>query len=147
MTVGRICQREVDFATPDETVQAIAQRMNSRNVGMLVILDPDKRPVGVVTDRDLAVRVVAKALDPVTTPLEEIMTAEPANVQEEMPIEEALTLMRHHGVRRLPVIDKHERLVGVIAMDDILELLIEEFHTVGAVVSKASPRRVGEFQP
>ena len=63
MSVGRICNREVDLAEPDESVQIAARRMNSRNVGTLMVLDKDSRPIGILTDRDLAIRVVAKGLE------------------------------------------------------------------------------------
>ena len=74
MSTGRICVREVDIAEVDESVQAAAQRMNSRNVGALVVLDQEKRPLGMLTDRDLAVRVLAKAVAPNQTTVGEVMT-------------------------------------------------------------------------
>ena len=72
MSVGRICTRTVDLADLDETAQVAASRMNTRNVGTLLVLDDQKRPVGIVTDRDLAIRVVAKGLDPNSTTLESV---------------------------------------------------------------------------
>ena len=64
MSVGRICTRYVDLADPEETVQAAARRMLERKVGTVVILDPAKRPVGLLTDRDLVLRVLAQGQDP-----------------------------------------------------------------------------------
>ncbi|MEM9588816.1 MAG: CBS domain-containing protein, partial [Planctomycetota bacterium] len=90
MAVGRICTREVDVAAPDESAQVAAQRMKKRNVGSLVVLDQHQRPAGVITDRDLVLRVLATGLEPGTTSLSEVMTKLPDSVLETTPIESAI---------------------------------------------------------
>lgn len=75
MSVGKICTREVDLAEADESVQAAAQRMHARNVGTLVVLDSDNKPLGMVTDRDLSVRVLGNSLNPFQTTVGKVMTA------------------------------------------------------------------------
>ena len=139
MSVGRICTRTVDLADLDETAQVAASRMNSRNVGTLVILDDQKRPVGIVTDRDLALRVVGKGLDPNTTMLEAVMSGVPESVTESTAIESALATMRLGAHRRLPVVDDQNQLVGLISVDDVLELLCEEFQEIGKLIRTESP--------
>ena len=67
MSVGRICVREVDLTSPDESTRVAARRMHDRKVGTLVVCNPSRQPVGILTDRDLAVRVVAEGRDPATT--------------------------------------------------------------------------------
>ena len=115
MSAGRLCVREVDIAEIDESVQAAAQRMNSRNVGTLVVLDKEKRPVGMVTDRDLAVRVLAKAGDPIQTTVGEVMTKYFHTISENSPIEDALRVMRTGRCRRLPVVDSLGKLVALLS--------------------------------
>ena len=139
MSVGRICTRTVDTADLDETTQVAASRMNSRNVGSLIILDDDRHPVGIITDRDLAVRVVAKGLDPNTTTVDAVMTGCPERVTESTPIETAIGVMRSGPHRRLPVVDSQDQLIGILSLDDVLELLCEEFEEIGKLVRNESP--------
>lgn len=139
MAIGRICQREVDFADPEETVFQAAVRMQQRTVGALVVLDGDRRPVGIVTDRDLVIRAIAAGRDPFTTTVAEVMTRHPKTVSEETPIESALSLMRSGVFRRLPVVDQDDRLVGLVTLDDILMLLSEEFESIGALIRQETP--------
>lgn len=139
MSAGRICVREVDFAEVGESVQMAAQRMNSRNVGTLVVLDKEKRPIGMLTDRDLAVRVLAKAGDPIQTIVGEVMTASLRTVTENTPIEDVLRAMRLGRCRRLPVVDSAGKLVGLVSVDDILDLLISEFRDIGVLLREESP--------
>src|SRR5579871_4018877 len=110
MSVGRICTRQVDIADANETAQAAAQRMHARKVGCLIVLNEARQPVGIVTDRDLTVRVLAEGLDPVQTLLAEVMTRAPKTLHEEAPIEEALRIMRCGAFRRLPVVDRSGKL-------------------------------------
>ena len=140
MTIGRICCREVDTADPQEPVRAAAQRMGARAVGTLVVLDPDDRPAGILTDRDLAVRVVGAGRDPNTTRVGDVMTASVHTAFEEKPIEDALALMRLEAVRRLVVVRRDGTLVGILSLDDVLTLLAEEFRDVGRLLRKEAPR-------
>ena len=139
MSVGRICIREVDLAEPDESVQVAAARMNSRNVGTLVVVDGESRPVGIITDRDLAIGVVAKGYDPATTMVHEVMTIAPDVVDEDTSIEAAICRMRAGPFRRLPVVNHDGKLAGLISLDDILDLLSEEFTEIGRLVRKEGP--------
>jgi len=139
MSVGRICQREVDFADPTESVFQAAERMHQRTVGALVILDADRRPIGIVTDRDLATRVIAGCRDPFTTTVAEVMTRHPKTVTEDTVIEEVLSLMRSGAFRRIPVVDRDDRLVGLVTLDDVLMLLCEEFATIGTLLQRETP--------
>jgi len=113
--------------------------MHQRTVGALVILDDDRRPTGIVTDRDLTTRVIAGSRDPFTTSLAEVMTRYPKTVTEDTAIETALTLMRSGAFRRIPVVDRDDRLVGLVTLDDILMLLCEEFTTIGTLLSRETP--------
>jgi len=139
MSVGRICVREVDIASPEESAQAAAERMSSRAVGSLVVVDEARRPVGMLSDRDLTVRVLAKSKDPRQTKVGEIMTAAPETVKDDTPIEQALAVMRRGPCRRLPVVDVDGKLLGLLSLDDILDLLAEEFRDIGVLLQRESP--------
>jgi CBS domain-containing protein len=139
MSVGRICIREVDTALEVESAQEAAQRMHDRKVGTLVVVDELERPIGILTDRDLAVRVVARGADPYVVTVSELMTRLPRTVNQNAPIEAALASMRAGACRRLPVVDDKGKLVGLVSLDDILNLIAEEFRQVGKLLSEESP--------
>jgi CBS domain-containing protein len=137
MSVGKICARAVHVAGPGETAREAARRMVREGVGTLVVIGGDQRPVGFVTDRDLMFRCVAEARDPARTPLEAVMTTPVVAVPEDLPIEAALVRMADAAVRRLAVVDRAGCLAGVLALDDVLELLAEESATIGRIVGRA----------
>ena len=142
MSVGRICVREVDTASPDDSVTVAAERMHQRAVGMLVVVTNDDRIVGVVTDRDLVSRVLAKGCSPMETRVRDVMTVSPTTISEWTQIEPALIIMRKGKFRRLPVVDHDNKLVGLITLDDILMLLSEEFSQIGRLLMRETPRAV-----
>ena len=141
MSVGAICVRSVEIASPDESVRTVALRMANAGVGTVIVLGEGKRPVGILTDRDVALRCVAEKRDPDSTEVGAAMTAPPTCVHESTPIEDALARMAGSHVRRLVVVDDEERLVGVLALDDVLELLAEEATTIGRLLGRRAAAR------
>ena len=93
-----------------------------------------------LTDRDLAIRVVARGIDPFSTTVGQVMTRGPRTVLQSSPIESALGVMRVAACRRLPVVDDGGKLVGLLSLDDILDLLAEEFSEIGKLLGEESPR-------
>ena len=139
MAIGNICQRDVDTFEAHELVTSIASRMHQRGVGALVGVDGARHPIGIVTDRDLMVRVLAGGKDAATTTASAVMTPSPRTIYENSPIETAIQLMRGGAFRRLPVVDSHGVLVGLVTLDDILMLLADEFGDVGRMLEKQTP--------
>lgn len=146
MSVGRICVVEVDTAQPEEAVEVVAQRMHQHAVGTLVVIDKAREVVGIVTDRDLVARVLAKGLSPSQTALREVMTVAPKTVSPETSIESALLIMRTGRFRRVPVVDDGNHLVGLVTLDDVLMLLGEEFAQIGRLIKRETPRAIIEDQ-
>jgi CBS domain-containing protein len=144
MSVSRICIHEVDLARPTETVQVAAHRMHDRKVGTLVVLDDDRKPIGILTDRDIAIRVVAFARHPSTTTVFDVMTTRLFTVDEGAAIEKALSLMRTHQVRRLLVVDLEGRLSGLLTLDDILEFLAREFRMISQLLDREGPHSLAK---
>jgi CBS domain-containing protein len=142
MSAGRICVRDVDLADPGESAWEAAARMHQRAVGALVVLNDSREPIGIITDRDLVERVLSPCTDPQSTPVSEIMTPSPKTISEDDSIEAALTLMRSGRFRRLPVVDRDGKLVGLLTLDDILMLLAEELAQVGQLLERETPRAV-----
>jgi len=141
MSVGRICTRDVDTASGEETVLVAAQRMRDRGVGTLVVVDERAHPTGLLSDRDLVLRVVAQERDPARTHVREVMTATPMTILESSSIESALGHMRTGRFRRMPVVNAAGELVGIVSLDDVLALLAEELTMVGVLLERESPHR------
>jgi CBS domain-containing protein len=140
MSLHRICVREVDLAEPYESVQAAADRMLARNVGSLVIVDAERKPVGIITDRDLTLRVMAAGRNPYVTTVSEVMTQPVSTVPEDASIGEVILAMRSGPHRRLIVVDECGGLAGVVSIDDLLDMLIREFAELCEVLRNESPR-------
>ena len=141
MSAGRICSRVVVTASPNESIRVAAQHMAEKDVGTSVVVDPSRVPeaVGIITDRDLAMRCIAGRLDPDQTQISKVMTAPVQSVDEETPIEEALSRMAGAATRRLVVTGKGRSLIGILSLDDVLELLVEEAASIGRLLEKQRP--------
>ncbi|HEX6004923.1 MAG TPA: CBS domain-containing protein [Burkholderiales bacterium] len=139
MSIGALCNREVVCASRETTVYDAAQLMRQRHVGTLVVVDEfsvRRVPVGIVTDRDIVVEVNAVGLDPKTITLGDIMDEALVTVSEGAGLHEAMGAMRAKGVRRLPVVGKEGELVGILAVDDLLELLGDELSDVARIIAR-----------
>ncbi len=139
MPIGEICNREVVVAFPKESAAEAAKLMRQYHVGDLVIVEEgkDRRvPVGIVTDRDLVVEVMAKELDPAKFTVGDLMTRELLTAREQDGIYETIQRMRVHGVRRVPVVDAGGGLVGIVSIDDLFSLLAEEMGDLVRVTAR-----------
>jgi CBS domain-containing protein len=115
--------RELMTANPcsidaDKSVSYAAKMMKDEDVGLAPIVEGDKL-VGTVTDRDIAIRVVAEGKDPESTTVREIASTQLVTIDPQQSLDEALRLMAQHQVRRLPVVEEDGRLVGVVAQADV----------------------------
>lgn len=121
-TAKEIMSKDVSCVRADETVADAARRMADLGVGALPICGSDDRLQGMLTDRDIAVRVVGAGKDPNTVHAGELAQGEAVTIGADDPIDELLATMKRHQVRRLPVIDGH-RLVGIVAQADVARAL------------------------
>jgi CBS domain-containing protein len=116
-TLKEIMTRDVETCAPTATVQEVARLMADRNVGVVPIAEGD-RLVGLVTDRDIAVRVVAKGADPRSEQIRQYVSTDVTTVRPDTTIEEALRIMEAHQIRRLPVCED-DRIVGIVSLGDL----------------------------
>ncbi|MBS1219940.1 MAG: hypothetical protein H6R21_3073 [Proteobacteria bacterium] len=143
MAVGEICNREVVITEKSVSVVDAAKLMRSHHVGDLVVVEEKggrKHPVGIVTDRDIVVEVVAAGVNADALKVGDIMGPEVATVRESEGLFEALRYMRDKGVRRMPVVDREGGLVGILTLDDLLSLLAEEITELAKLVSHERQR-------
>ncbi len=132
MNAGEVCNREVVYAYRDTSLVEAARLMREHHVGSLVVVVDrlsERVPVGMLTDRDIVVAVVAKGLDPGELNAGEVMSTDPVTVREQDGITEVLRLMRGKGVRRVPVVSRSGALAGIVTIDDVLALVAEEMDT------------------
>ena len=137
MPISECCQRNIATLPLQSTAFDAAKLMEEKNVDMVVVTE-DARPVGVVTDRDLVVRVLTKYRDPESTPVADIMSEDPLVLDEGTGLYEAMQFGRDWNLRRLPIVDAEGRLVGIITLDDIIRLLVEEISWVAHIIEKVS---------
>lgn len=138
MNVGNICSRRVITASPQLDIQAAAELMRQEHVGFLVVVPEQPRgpqpPLGVLTDRDIAIAVVAKRADPASLKVGDVMSIQPVLAAETDSVDLALRTMRRAGVRRVPVVNGRGEVAGVLSLDDVLELIAREMDSVSGAV-------------
>ena len=143
MTVGQICNRVVVFAFRNTPLPDAAKLMRDNHIGSLVIVDESDRgriPVGMLTDRDIAIAVVAQALDPRTLTAGEVMSGELVTANEQDDMLDTLQRMRRRGVRRVPVLTVAGTLAGIVTLDDLLELVAEQLGDVVKAIATEQSR-------
>ena len=139
MKVKELMSLNPACCTPEDSAQTVAKMMCDRNVGSIpVVIDQQSRGlVGMVTDRDLCCRVVAQGLDPKSTRIQEFVTYNPAICRDGENVEQCERLMQEHQVRRIPVVDKENRVIGIVAQADLaLKDRPERVHKTVAEISK-----------
>jgi len=127
MSIGELCNREVVIACPEENLLEAARLMRRYHVGDLIVVESagSKVPVGILTDRDIVVEVVAQEVDPANVSVADVMSQPLFSVRESDDLTGTVERMRRLGVRRAPVVDESGTLVGIFTLDDILEELAE----------------------
>ena len=143
MLIGEACNREVVVMTPQEAVLDAARLMRDHHVGSIVVADkPDgeRCPLGVLTDRDLVVEIVAREVDAQEITVGDALTGDLFILNETDGLLDGLRLMRDKGVRRAPVINEHGGLVGIITLDDILELVAEQVMDIVSLINRGQRR-------
>jgi CBS domain-containing protein len=138
MHIGELCTNETIICTRDETVQDAALLMRHHHVGDVIVVEAEgdaKVPVGIVTDRDIVVSVIAPGLDPASILVGDIMSDDLLTAAESEDVYELIERMRLRGIRRVPVVDAAGKLSGVLCADDLLEFLAEEMGELSRISS------------
>lgn len=145
LTTGEICTRSVSFALRATPLTGAARLMRENHVGCLVVVDEvagQRIVVGMLTDRDIVTAVVASDLDPGALNVGEVMSTDLVTVREDDSLIDLMRTMRRKGVRRIPVVGGQGELVGVVALDDVLDILSQELGLlVGAIDSEGKRER------
>lgn len=125
-----LAQHDVATVTEETTARGTAEKMDELGLGCLVVVDDSGRPLGLVTDRDLTLRVVARTRDLSEEPISRFMSKPLVSVSVEADLDEVIHAMGRHGIRRIPILDG-DTLVGMVALDDVLQALAVEMSDLG----------------
>jgi CBS domain-containing protein len=139
MEVIKLCRHNAVTISPREDLIAAARLMRERHVGYLVVTEPvfadgEQRPIGVLTDRDIVVKVLAKERDPRTLRVGDVMTRDPVLAMATDPLAGVLASMRRIGVRRIPVVGHRGQLIGVLSFDEVIDALSGELSDVAGSI-------------
>jgi CBS domain-containing protein len=138
MSAGEYCNRDVIIVEKTESVHEAIRLMRNHHVGAAVVVErrnDSPAPLGILTDRDIVMKVLAKDVDLDSVMVDDVMSYELVTVIEDTKLLDALKLMRSKGVRRLPVVNDQGGLEGILSVDDILELLAEQMGDIAALIS------------
>jgi CBS domain-containing protein len=145
LTTGEICTRSVTIAFRATTLNGAARLMRENHVGCLIVVDEvggRRIVVGVLTDRDIVTAVVASDLDPSKLNVEDVMTTDLVTAREDDSLIDLMHTMRRKGVRRIPVVGVAGELIGVVTLDDVLDIMAQELGLlVGAIDSERQRER------
>ena len=150
MPIGESCNREVIFATQETTIAEAAQLMRRYHVGDLVVVkevNGKRVPLGIVTDRDIVVEIIAKSQPFENCTVDKIMSSNLVSVTESEGMIETIRLMRVHAIRRIAVVGNDGTLVGILTVDDVLHLLAEELSELAKIPQFQQKREVRSKLP
>lgn len=139
MSLKTICNREVLIASKNDTIVEAAKLMRDYHTGDVVIVEERnglRFPVGIVTDRDIVIELIAKELDTNSVTLGDVMYREVTLAKEEDDVHETIKTMRQKGIRRLPVVNAEGALVGIITLDDLIDLIAEQLKDLAGLIVK-----------
>lgn len=129
MSIGQFCIRDTVFVKREDSIAEASRLMRRHHVGSLVVVEEyeeGNKPIGILTDRDLVIEILAEEIAPDSVSVGDIMSFELVTAHEADGLWETLQRMRIHGVRRMPVVDDRGFLVGIMSTDDFLEILASE---------------------
>jgi len=141
MHIGEICTRSTVICRRDASASEVAQLMRDRHVGDVIVVDEHEgqlTPVGIVTDRDLVVQVMAERLNPNLLRAGDLIANDLVTAFESELVYDAIWHMRRKSIRRLPVVDAHNHLLGVLTADDVIEFLAGEL----SELARLAPRQI-----
>jgi CBS domain-containing protein len=139
MSLQKFCRKPVAKISADVNIVDACRMLEERNVGCLIV-ESDGKLCGVITDRDIALKVTGAQRDPQKTTVKEIMTADPIRVFEDRDLHHLTSLMRTYHVRRVPIVNEDHKTVGIVTLDDLIALLGEEMSDVGKAIAEGFPQ-------
>jgi|SRR3989338_994929 len=138
MSLHKFCQRLVVTVTQERSIMEACRLLEENNVGCMVVED-NGRICGILTDRDIALKVTGKGKDPEQTKVHEIMTADPVCISVDKSLHDLTSLMHSHHVRRVPIVDGFDEVIGIVTLDDLIAVISDEMFEIGRTVAEGFP--------
>ena len=140
MSLQTFCGKRLVTISPERSIAEACWLMKEKNVGCL-IAEHQGKLCGIITDRDIALKVTGEEKDPLTTMVQEIMTSDPIRISVDKDLPELVSLMHSHHVRRVPIVDGAELTLGIVTLDDLIALFGYEMSEIGKAISEEFPQR------
>ena len=139
MSLQHFCRKPVIKISPESSIARACRLMEEHNVGCL-IAENEGRLCGILTDRDIALKVTGAQKDPRNTNVKEIMTLDPIRISVEKDVQHLTSLMHAYHVRRIPIVNGFDTTVGVVSLDDLIALLGDEMADIGRAIAEGFPQ-------
>jgi len=140
MSLQTFCGKRLATISPERSIAEACWLMKEKNVGCL-IAEHQGKPCGIITDRDIALKVTGEEKDPLTTMVQEIMTSDPVRISVDKDLPDLVSLMHSRHVRRVPIVDGAELTLGIVTLDDLIALFGYEMSEIGRAISEEFPQR------
>jgi CBS domain-containing protein len=138
MSLRNFCRKPIIKISPEKNIWEACQMLKENNVGCLIV-ENDGKLCGILTDRDIALKVTGEQKEPRTTKVAEVMTRDPVRISIDKDMQHLTSLMHTFHVRRVPVVDGYDTTLGIITLDDLIALLGDEMSEIGKAISEEFP--------
>jgi CBS domain-containing protein len=136
MSLQEFCRKPVVKISPEKSITDACRMLREKNIGC-IIAENDGKLCGILTDRDIALKVAGEKRDPEKTKVNEVMTGNPVRISVDKGLHDLTALMHSHHVRRIPIVDGMDTTLGIVTLDDLIALLGDEMSEIGRAVSEA----------
>lgn len=140
MALRNFCHKPVIKITPEKNILAACQLLKEYNVGCLIV-ESDGKLCGILTDRDIAIKVTGAQREPQHTTVAEVMTRDPVRVSVDKDLHHLTSLMHAYHVRRVPIVDGFDTTLGIVTLDDLIALFSDEMSELGKTVAEEFPQQ------
>lgn len=135
MSLQQFCRKPVVKISSERSVAETCRLMEENNVGCVIVESAGKL-AGIITDRDIALKVAGAARDPLTTRVEEVMSPDPIRISVDKNVRSLTALLHAYHVRRIPIVDGFNEVLGIVTLDDLIELLGDEMSEIGKAIAE-----------
>ena len=139
MSLRNFCRKATIKISPEKTIWDACQMLKENNVGCLIV-ENDGRLCGILTDRDIALKVTGEQKEPRDTKVADVMTRDPVRISVDKDLQHLTALMHAFHVRRVPVVNGYDTTLGIVTLDDLIALLGDEMSEIGKAISEEFPR-------